>query len=86
MDPCQDPAEDHVLQGWDVFSEQDYLDLYTSLSDSTEDQRNQEQVNVDMKNEETAGAPAGSAPLRMRSPELIQHVTLQTCDGVTTVL
>lgn len=77
MDPCQDPAEDRVLQGWDVFSELDYLDIYTSLSDSAEDQRNQEQVNVDMKNEETAGAPAGSDPLHMRSPEL-RHITLQT--------
>ncbi|KAL0168574.1 hypothetical protein M9458_036796, partial [Cirrhinus mrigala] len=72
-----------MFQGWDVpfFSEQDYLDLYTALSDSDADQRNQEQVNSDMKNEETAGAPAGSAPLR--SPELIQPIANKSCDGVT---
>ncbi|XP_043089509.1 phosphatidylinositol 4-phosphate 3-kinase C2 domain-containing subunit gamma isoform X2 [Puntigrus tetrazona] len=43
MDPCQGRPEDHVFQGWDVFSEQDYLDLYTALSDSAGDQRNQQQ-------------------------------------------
>ncbi|XP_050991769.1 phosphatidylinositol 3-kinase C2 domain-containing subunit gamma isoform X1 [Labeo rohita] len=86
MDPCQNTAgrpEDHVFQGWDVpfFSEQDYLGLYTALSDSDADQRNQEQMNRDMKNEETAGAPAGSAPLR--SPEPIQPIAKKSCDGVT---
>lgn len=68
MDPWQDPAgrpEDPVFQAWDdpVFSEQEYLDLYTALSESAADQRKQEQV----KNEETAGTPAG--------PELKPPVT-----------
>lgn len=82
MDPCQDPAgrPDHELQGWDVFSEQGYLDLYTSLSDSSKDQRNLELVSVEMKNEEPAGAPAGSAPQNMCSPELRQQpITNKTC-------
>lgn len=54
-----------MFQGWDdpVFSEQEYLDLYTALSESAADQRKQEQV----KNEETAGTPAG--------PELKPPVT-----------
>ncbi len=69
MDPCQD----HELQGWDVFSEQGYLDVYTSFSDSSEDQRNLEQGSVEMKNEEPAGAPAGLSPLNMCSPELRQQ-------------
>lgn len=49
MDPWQTP----VFQGWNVlvFPSQEDLDLYTALSESTADQRNQEQV----KNEETAG-------------------------------
>ncbi|XP_016371821.1 phosphatidylinositol 4-phosphate 3-kinase C2 domain-containing subunit gamma [Sinocyclocheilus rhinocerous] len=65
MDPCQDPAgrpEGPVFLGWDgpVFSEQDYLDLYTALSDSAADQRNQEQV----KNEE----PAAGSELKQPVP------------------
>ncbi len=76
MDPCQD----HELQGWDVFSEQGYLDVYTSFSDSSEDQRNLEQGSVEMKNEEPAGAPAGLSPLNMCSPELRQQpITNKTC-------
>ncbi|KAG1938615.1 phosphatidylinositol 4-phosphate 3-kinase C2 domain-containing subunit gamma isoform X1 [Pimephales promelas] len=60
MDPCaEDPAgrpEDHVFHGWDVpvFSEQDYLDLYTPVSDLIAADQKKEQVNVNMKNEEAA--------------------------------
>jgi len=60
MDPCaEDPAGrpvDHVFHGWDVpvFSEQDYLDLYTPVSDLIAADQKKEQVNVNMKNEEAA--------------------------------
>ncbi|KAK7151368.1 hypothetical protein R3I94_007885 [Phoxinus phoxinus] len=58
MDP-EDPAggtEDHAFHGWDVpvFSEQDYLDLYTPVSGVLAADQRKEQADVDMRNEEAA--------------------------------
>lgn len=63
MDPC---AEDHVFHGWDVpvFSEQDYLDLYTPVSGLIAADQRKEQVNVDMKNEEAAVSETPGEHLR----------------------
>ncbi|XP_077088624.1 phosphatidylinositol 3-kinase C2 domain-containing subunit gamma isoform X2 [Siphateles boraxobius] len=70
MDPCaEDPSgrpEDHVFHGWDVpvFSEQDYLDLYTPVSGLIVADQRKEQVNVDMKNEEAAVSKTPGQHLR----------------------
>lgn len=98
MDPCtEDPAgrpEDHVFHGWDVpvFSEQDYLDLYTPVSGLVAADQRKEQVNVDMKNEEAAVTPAGTPAQHLRGPEVKQliitdntfihaYITIKPCDG-----
>ncbi|ROL51213.1 Phosphatidylinositol 4-phosphate 3-kinase C2 domain-containing subunit gamma [Anabarilius grahami] len=84
MDPCtEDPAgrpEDHVFHGWDVpvFSEQDYLDLYTPVSGLKAADQRKEQVNVDMKNEEAAVTPAGTPAQHLRGPEVKQLIITLT--------
>lgn len=89
VDPCaEDPAgrpEDLVFHGWDVpvFSEQDYLDLYTPFSGLTAADQRKEQVNVE-RNEEAAGTPAE----HLRGPEVAaphyRHshpaITNRSCD------
>ncbi|XP_067275932.1 phosphatidylinositol 3-kinase C2 domain-containing subunit gamma [Pseudorasbora parva] len=58
--PAAGRPEDLAFSGWDapVFSEQDYLDLFTPVCGLTAAGERKEQENVDMKNEEVDVTPA----------------------------